>query len=324
MSQQATQSPKTNHILSVGQELLSGEDVGESLLQSVSDFLALIEPELERVPQDAKKLGEDFLSEHGNLLDELLRYMEGHYDCLVAISELVESEEDYEAVELEEELEALTEATHQLTVARLNYGEAFATFGPSRFPLVNTLQRLLRNSESDPEGEKELLTALPHLSKSLQGVAEQALEQDPGTPDVQEGCRMAVVVLNDVQKNYQDVSAHTKFLDDFTSALFLVETGDEKNFLVMTSQPSRMPMANILINTSRKVLAGDLPEDDLQDALESYILHVAGHWEKIESEIEKPTDSARIKEELPKIMDIVDEHSAVSYTHLTLPTICSV
>ena len=305
---QPTPSEATNVLIDLANRIVQGEDVTEKLEQALSAQMAIVESELEMVPARAKERGEAFLEEHGPLYEALLDHMVLYHEGLVELAAFYEN-----GCENTEHLEAgaarLAEVTGALVEIQMTYGQVFAAYGPSRFPMINALDRLLSTYRQTPEEvEDELIQVLGMMKRQLQGNLAQDVSHEVGGEEAERGARKAVEVLGQIEEKYPDHQTHEGLLKKLGEALFDMESGDHEFRLAMMEGPTVMPAANLFINTARRALEGKLPKESYAAALDAYTQFVAANWEKIEEQLEKPIESASIQNELPNTMDIVDEH----------------
>jgi hypothetical protein len=306
-----TPSEATNDLIALANRLLQGEDLVEEFGQKFSTQMAIVESELELVPARAKERGEAFLEEHGQLYEALLEHMAMYHEGLLAFAAFFDSDCS-QPEHLEAGVAQLLEVTGELVGVQQIYGQVFSAYGPSRFPMINALDRLLAAFRSDPdEVEEELVHVVGLMKAQLEKNLAQDVSGVIGGEDAQRGATNAVRVLDLVQKVYTDHSTHEDLLKSLGEALFDMESGDHEMRLSMLEGPTVMPAANLFINTARRAIEGKIPKEAFMSALEGYTQFVAGNWETIESHLEKPIDSASVQEELPNTMDIVDEHDEI-------------
>lgn len=303
-----TPSEPTNNLIELASRLLAGEDVAETLDRALAAQMRLVESEIEQVPLRAKKLGEDFIEEIGVLYNALIDHMYLYHEGLAELAVFFDAENP-NPENLEAGIRILTEITGDLVALQTSYGQAYSSYGPSRFPLVNAVDRVLTGFREDPQVEEELLRVLDMMRQTLQRTLEGVNEKDPGGDEVKEGAEKAIDTLEKIKDQYRDHATHEPNIKALGEALFDLETGDEEQRLSMLDGPSCMPAANIFINTARKALAqGKNPKERIQIAHQTYVQHVAENWDTIEAQLERPIDSAAIQEELPKTMEVVDQH----------------
>lgn len=310
----ATPSQPTNVLISLATQLLEGEDVSEQFDEKLSAQVALVESELELVPQRAKDRGPEFIEHIPELYDSLVEHMQLYYEGLTELGAYLDVEEDEEGDPqcLEAGIARLLEVTGPLVELQDAYGRAFAAFGPSRFPMVNALDRLLGAYRQDSdEHQEELVNVLGMMKHSIEQSLDVIPEGEVGSEDARSGYQKAHAILCKLEKEHKDHSTHEGHITKLGEALFQIETGDEELRLSLQEGPTSMPAANIFINTARKALAGKLPKEAVPPALAAYVGHVAENWGAIEKELEKPIDSATIQDELPNTMELVDAHEDI-------------
>lgn len=309
-----TPSEPTNHLIALATRILGAEE-GESLEDIGAEFeqrlvaqLSLVESELELVPERAKNRGQGFVEQNAPLYDALIDHMRLYHEGLLEMAAFLEAEEP-DAAHLEMGVQRLTEITPPLAEIQTEYGRVFAAFGSSRFPMINTLEHLLSEYRQDPQQhQEEVERVLGMMVESLRSSLESMTDGDIGVEDARAGCQQAIEVMERLSAEFENHKTHQKHLTALGEALFEMETGDEELRLSMLEGPSVMPAANVFINTARRAMAGKLPVEAVALALEAYTAHVAGNWENIERQLERPIDSAAVQEELPTTMDLVDTH----------------
>lgn len=302
----STPSEATNKIIALANSLLNGAEVAEELEGALAAQIAIVSSELDLVPQRANERGEAFLEEYSEIYSALLTQMNLYYEGLLEMAAYFENEPNPEFIELG--VGRLLEVTEDLVAVQTAYGQAFSGFGPSRFPVVNTLDRLLSEYRKSVEVEEELKHVVGMMRETFQNRLDTVADDEVGVEDVRSGCKAAIKCLGEVLSTYSDHSTHEQHVKNLGEALFELETAAEEDRLTLLDGPSAMPAANIFINTARRALAGKLPQDAVGPALQNYVEHVTSNWDIVESQLEKPTDSATIQEELPNTLELVDAH----------------
>ena len=307
----STPSEATNALLNLAMQLIEGQDVGAELDQKLSAQIAIVESEIELVPVRAKELGESFLEQNGALFEALISQMYSYHEGLLELGAFFEAEEP-DAKFLESGIEMLLETTGDLIELQLAYGQTFAAFGPSRFPMINTLDRLLSEFRKNPDQvEEELNRVLGMMKSSLENNLAQDVSNETGVKEARAGAKKAIEVLAQIKSDYSKTDTHEDLLKKLGEALFDMESGDHELQLSLLEGPTVMPAANLFINTARRAIAGKIPKESYLAALQAYVEFVSANWDAIEAHLEKPIDSAAIQEELPNTMDLVDEHDEI-------------
>lgn len=305
---QLTPSEPTNQLLNLAQCILNGEDQTHALDESLSAQLALVESEIELVPNRAQELGDSFLEHHGELYEALLHHMNLYHSGLLELASFFDNEEPNLSA-LENGSERLLEVTAPLVELQAIYGHVYSSFGSSRFPMVNVLERLLASVVKNPsETEEELKVVLAGMIETLEQSIALASKGGAGADEAKSGAEKAKSILSKIQKSYSDSSSNSKHLEELGEALFEMESGDEELRLSLQEGPSVMPAANIFINTARRAVSGELPKEAFMGALLAYEEHINENWAAIERFLEKPVESASVQEELPNTMELIDHH----------------
>lgn len=304
---QPTPSAGTNKIIALANAVLEGEERVDELESALAAQMAIVGSELEMVPARAKNLGEAFLEEYSELYSALLTHMEHYYDALIELEAFFKAEEADPGY-LEAGVQRLLEITPDLVEVQQAYGQAFSGFGPSRFPAVNIVDRLLTVYRESDEVADELERVVAMMRETFQQRLQSVPEEEVGVDEVRSGCQKAIKVLDRVAAEYKNKDAHQELVKGLGEALFDLETAAEEERLDLMEGPAAMPAANILINTARRAMAGKMPVEAVGDALRVYIEHVSSNWDTVEGQLEKPIDSATIQEELPNTLELVDAH----------------
>ena len=307
---QETSSKVTNSIIELAGRLADGEDVTQELHQRLTTQIAVVEKDMVFIPERAQSRGELFEEQAGPLFDQLMDRLEVYLQGLLELSSFFESEEpDYEA--LDNGVAVLLEVTDGLLKAQAIYGQFYAGFGDSRFPVVNVISRMTQEMESEPKVRPELEKVLSDLIGSFKDREQKVKDDEVGAEELRRGCNQAAKVLEGLKSDLDDSSTFEKHINSLGEALFEIESAAEERRLDMLEGPSVMPAANLFINTARRAIAGEIPIESIGPAMDAYNAHVNASWEGIEKELEKPMDSAAIQEELPNTMEIVDAHEEV-------------
>lgn len=307
---QPTPSAGTNKLIALAGAVLNGEEATEELEAALAAQMAIVSSELEMVPARAKSLGDAFLEEYSELYSALLTQMELYYDGLLELDSFFKSE-DQDLQFLEVGVQRLLEVTPDLVTVQQAYGQVYSGYGPSRFPVVNTLDRLLSAYREDPKVSEELEHVVAMVKDTFRRRLQGVTNEEIGADTVRAGCEKAIKVLDRVRENYRDHNAHGDLIKGLGEALFDLETAAEEEHLELMEGPACMPAANVLINTARRAMEGKLSEEAVGPAIQAYVEHVTKNWEIVESQLEKPIDSATIQEELPNTLELVDAHEEV-------------
>lgn len=307
---QPTPSAGTNKLIALAGAVLNGEEAVDELESALAAQMAIVSSELEMVPARAKSLGDAFLEEYSELYSALLTQMELYYEGLLELEAFFKSENP-DARFLEEGVQRLLEVTPDLVAVQQAYGQVFSGHGPSRFPVVNTLDRLLAAYRRDSQVSQELEHVVAMIRETFQKRLQGLSAEEIGADSVRAGCEKAMEVLDRVRSGYTNHDAHGDFVKGLGVALFDLETAAEEEHLELMEGPACMPAANVLINTARRAMEGKLSEEAVGPAIRAYVEHVTKNWEIVESQLEKPIDSATIQEELPNTLELVDAHEEV-------------
>jgi len=265
---------------------------------------------LELVPARAKERGEAFLEEASELYHALLTQMNLYYEGLLEMANYFDAEESDPQC-LEAGVARLLEVTGDLVAVQHAYGQVFSSFGPSRFPVVNTLDTLLAGYRQDPAVAEELEYVTGLMIDTFQQRLSSVRDDEVGVEETRSGCQNAIRTLEQVQQTYTDHSTHEKHIKALGEALFEMETALEEDRLALVDGPSCMPAANVFINIARRAMEGKTPKEEVGPAMQAYVDHVASNWGVIEEQLEKPIESATIQEELPNTMELVDAHEDI-------------
>lgn len=307
---QLTPSEGTNRLIALATAVLNGEEVVEELESALARQTEIVAGELELVPARAKSLGDSFLEEYSELYSALLTQMEHYFEGLMEMDAFFKDETG-DPQSLEAGIARLVEVTGDLVELQQAYGQVYSGFGASRFPVVNTLERLLAAYRENPDVSVELERVVAMMKSTFSKRLESVSEDEVGLDDVRSGCQKAIKILTRVESDYRDHGCHADVVKGLGEALFDLETAAEEERLSLMDGPSRMPAANVLINTARRAMAGKLPTEEVGPAIQAYIEHVSSNWDTVESQLEKPIDSATIQEELPNTLELVDAHEDV-------------
>lgn len=304
---QETPSVATNELISLAQRIGDGEDVSGELHQQLTARIAFVEKDLEFVTSRAEARGEKFLEDVGPLYDALLEHIGAYHEGLLELNAYFTTEEPDVEV-LARGVEILVQVTAPLIEIQQKYGQVYAGYGPSRFPVINSLMRMLPEAQQNPQVEQELEEVLDKLSASYRERSENVRDSETGADEIRNGCKAAVECIEALKSDVKAPDTHEEHIAALGEALFEIETAAEERRLEMLEGPSVMPAANLFINTARKVMQGELPDEALPAALEAYDDHISENWNVIEAQLDKPIESATIQEELPNTMEIVDAH----------------
>lgn len=309
MSNQPTPSKPTNHLIDLATQVANGEAQADS-------FQALLAQRIEHsgmnrqvMEERARDRGEGFLIQNGDLLDDVLDYMEAYEKGLLRQADFFESGQ---AEALLEGNQMLADAIGPLLETMDRYAAAYLDYGPSDYPLINNLLITLKQL-AEGTGEQQVLddivaagvsyheTAIKEIDESDSADTEGYLAKRKAFEDI-------IRALRELQP-VKDVNDIDKALRPLQLAFEAKTSADEKIFAEHTAlKPTNMPAANVLINTTQGVLNEIYSLDQLRDALYWYRSYTEQIEEQFDLAVEGKTNSLVILEELPRTREIIDQH----------------
>src|SRR5690606_29010641 len=135
-----------------------------------------------------------------------LTQMELYYEGLLELEAFFKSENP-DARFLEEGVQRLLEVTPDLVAVQQAYGQVFSGHGPSRFPVVNTLDRLLAAYRRDSQVSQELEHVVAMIRETFQKRLQGLSAEEIGADSVRAGCEKAMEVLDRVRSGYTNHDA---------------------------------------------------------------------------------------------------------------------
>ena len=310
VDQEPTRSQQTNRLIALCQAVAAGEkDAGElrkfleerrkGLEAMKADFISRFEAEGETFQQAFRQDMEAVVArfdEHGIALDEIALYFE-----------------DKDPAHLEGGIEILVEGTPHLLEALENYETKFVVAGPTQYPMLNILLRMVPAMKEGRVPEAELRQMLEAARENFQKiVAEIDASPEKDSPSLPQRRAAFQRVLDGLATmlgffTSRDASALDQGLEILEEAHRMVadalQAYQEANF---TGGPTPSPMANWVLAAARGVKAGTYPPQILKDA----VAWMTGEMTKIRESFEQtastPTTSTALQDELPKTMEAFD------------------
>lgn len=263
----------------------------------------------QHVEERAQNRGDGFLHEHGELLDEVLDYMEAYERGLLHQAEFFETGE---AAALLNGNQMLADAIGPLLQAFDRYGAAYLDYGPSDYPLMNNVLITLKHiAEGSPEQQvlKDIVKAgVEYHQKAIQEIDQSDKTDTEGYRAKRKAFEDIIRALEELQpvKNLNEIEEAVRPLQ---LAFEAKTSADEKIFIEHTAlKPTNMPAANVLINTVEGVLKEVYTLEQLREAFFWYRSYTEQIEDQFDLAVEGKTNSLVILEELPKTREIIDQH----------------
>ena len=288
-------------------KVANGELPAESYRTVLEQRLQQSAANREQVEQRAIDRGRGFLDTHGELLDEVLSLMEAYEGGLARQAEFYETE-DAEA--LLEGNDMLVEAIVPLVATLNDYGAAFMSFGPSDYPLMNSVTNILANILSGSANSATLQETLKASTRFYEQAIEQIEASDSAKSEGYESKKKAlsdlILVLKDITP-VETVDEIEEMVRPLKVALESRTVAEEKIFLENTSlKPTNMPFANVLINAVQGCIDEVYALDDVRQALDWYRAFAVELEEQFDMALAGHTNSLVVTEELPKTRELLD------------------
>ncbi len=312
MQNLTTPSQATNQLITLALQVAEGQLNSEALEHALSLRLQGMEAVTEDFHQRAQALGESFLISHGELIERVSEAYDSYHR---ALQELHGYFDDDDKQHLYSGVETLAEVTAPMLDLLKEYSEKHLSFGPSPYPLMNSVRNTLLGLLSQEVGPE----ALGALTEQAVQYHQQAIS-DISSSDYaeREGYRSKVKAFEDVIRALRDldVPRTTEDLDEalrpLQLALEAITSADEKIFAENNSlAPTPMSAANVVINTARGVLNGQFELSIMEEALHWYKTYTEQIEEQFDAAVEGETNSIVILEELPRTREVIDLHDEV-------------
>jgi hypothetical protein len=284
---------------------IGGEDPRKTLA-IIAEQEETVARELREVPQRAEALGEEFVSASVGPREGLLKKLEDYASWLRRARESLQSNDTSTTMLLHEQSQELLP---ELTVALDAYAKAYASFGPFRSALCNTLWRLV-GGINEQQLEKQTWSQYceyyqNELAAKLQTLAELDL---PGRTPLLTGYgeSLAAVqgLLKKVPTSQEAVQSTLEALDEQYAPTEVLEGVIAK---ASEQGPTAIPATNVLLKVVGEARA-ELGDALVLAVLDDYNETVEGYLETFERAVARPTHSDLIREEIPRTLDTIDGH----------------
>lgn len=311
MSSGPTPSQQTNRLLQLAEAVISGESPERlrDVLQERLDGIGTARNDFEK---KAREQGEAFLEQAA---DELEAVQEGFDGYEQALHEMANYFDDSDNGHLRRGCESLKRITPRLFEALDCYGRTYLRYGPSRFPLVNLVRRVvgsITRGEVKKDKAREVLDEARQVyTTAVEEINASKHRDAPGMADKRASYQEAVEVLDELEDSISTMALARmeRAMGQLDSALAKLEKADEEVFESQFMRgPTRMPAANLIINTADAVLKGLYPRKVLEQGLEWYDTYTTGLERQFEAALQGKTSSVLIQEELPVTREILDLH----------------
>lgn len=311
MTSGPTPSQQTNRLISLAEEVVrgAGPDKLRDYLQERLEGMESARADFER---KAREQGEKFLEEAAEELEAVQDGFDGYDE---AMNDMARYFDDGSTAHLTRGCERLKEVTPRLFEALDRYGRTYMRYGPSRFPLVNMVRRIvgsITRGELKKEKAREVLDdARRFYTKAVEEIDASKLRQAPGMADKRASYKEAVEVLEELEDSISKMALARleRAMSQLDSALGKLQKAEEEVFQAQFMQePTKMPAANLIINSAEGVLKGLYPRRVLEEALRWYDSYTTNLEREFEAALQGKTNSVLIQEELPVTREILDLH----------------
>lgn len=312
MENKPTPSEATNAVIALAHQVAENTAEPAALRELLESRITDLEMLRENVRERAAARGEAFTIPMAPLLDKVDAHFEA-YD--LAMRHMMTFFENGDAKVLQVGCEQFEEVTAPMLDAMVEYSNAFLTFGPSPYPLMNgarnTLRAIVEGTGNVEALETLINQAVTHHERAIADIEASKHGQKEGyqlKKSAFESLLAALGKLEPVETLEQiDPAVH-----DLKLALEAITSADEQIFAENTAlAPTDMPAANVVINTARGVLSGIYELSVMEETLNWYRNYVEQIEEQFDTAVEGETESVVILEELPKTREIIDLHDEV-------------
>jgi len=288
--------------------VIGGEDPDE-LLQIVERQLEVVERELREVPERAQHNGPQFLAQAGEAMQSLLAQLETYRSWLQQLHQAASAHDHNAVVESYEQGQTVVPA---LTAAMNAYARAYASVGEYSQPWTNTLDRLaesiMAGHESEEQWDQFLKNFLEGFRKKAEDVRPLML---PGKVLCLEAYQQILSTLEALANSESleggELQPHFQRLDQSLARAQQLETLISQG----AEGPTPIPSTNVLLSVVEKGLAGQLEMATVRAIYNEYSDILFQVWENFEKSVARPTESALVRDEIPRTLERGDAHDAV-------------
>lgn len=304
-------SPETQQLLDLCLAICKGQRNYLTVLREKATFrLGELARAVDHFFGQVEGQGEEYSARYQAELEEVSSRFREYEAVLQAMVACVDSGAPPEA--LRQHAEALCQASHFLRVAVGRYEQADLAEGPSGFPLVNILDNLARRYR-DGYGE-EVWTAtcgryLEYYQKMLSEIVVSAQRAGPGVPERQQAVTTIVGLMGQFcqVKGHEPEARFAGLLTELTAALLnLQESFNTYNEAILTSEPTRSPQVNLVLNTVAGFRAGNYTVEVTRQAVEGYLEIVREGIKELQPALQNPSDSALLTESAATLLEAME------------------
>ena len=307
-----TPSTAVNTLVELASNVANKQAEPDTLHQVLNQRLEMVLASREDFERKAEAMGEAFTIPNADLIDRVHECYDQYEQSLQTMLGYFDSGN---AKDLHNGSQTLIEITVPMTETVQEYVKTLVGFGPSPYPIFNGATNVLRSIATQGV-PPEVLSNLVDDSVEFHQQAIAEIDAAPAgkSPGYQEK-KIAIGSVIKALKELKPVSSDDQIeaaLSDLQLALDHLTAADKKIFEEsVTTEPTAMPAANLLINTARGVLNGTYGLETMSEALAWYKDAMETVEDQFNRAVEGETDSAVILDELPKTREIIDQHDEV-------------
>lgn len=287
--------------------VLGGEDPRE-LIPLVESQLTVTARELAAVPQRAGDRGPDFLAKAAVPMQALMDQLTGYQSWLQQVKASLQSRDHNALVSAHEQAQSLIPA---LTAALAEYTRFFSSFGPYSTPWPNSLQRLADTIAEGHAEDEAWDEAIAQFEAAFLGKGHEVMGSGlPGRTLTNQAYGRAVRALQALSEvDSFDPESLKPALSELDSAM---EMGIRLEGLIGQGLQGEaaLPGTNVLISVVRQGLAQRLDPATVSSFIQDYRDGLDAFWENFERNLARPSDSALVKDEIPRTLGYGDAHDA--------------
>ncbi|HXE71194.1 MAG TPA: zinc ribbon domain-containing protein [Candidatus Nitrosotenuis sp.] len=307
-----TPAAQTNRFIAVCRDVLAGRRHPDELRVLLGERQEGLSKAREDLLARAQAEGAEFLQGFRDELDTVLEHFELYEKALEEISAYFV---DRRPEHIENGVQALIEVTPKLLGAMDNYEAKYVVTGPTRFPVLNILMKVVpavrEGRFSKDDFASMLKGAVDFFSKAVAEIDASPMKDQPGIPQRRQACLDMVAAVSEMQKYLEDGDpAH---LDRGLGMVEKAQEDTDESFRIYQQAafyegPTPSPFVNVVIRAAEGFKTGLYPADILSQALDWLEAQVRKVRATVEETADSPTSSVVIQEELPRTMEAFDQH----------------
>ncbi|MEW6283455.1 MAG: hypothetical protein AB1758_32900 [Candidatus Eremiobacterota bacterium] len=304
-------SPENQQILDLCVAIAHGErSCLEALREKASHRLQELDEAIDDFFGQVDRQGEEYTARFRAELEEVASRFHDYGSALRAILACIEA--GAPPGPLRSHASVLSEASHLLRMAVGRYEQADLSVGPSRYPLVNILENLVRSLRTGQAGDVWPETCRQYglyYRAMLEEIQQSEHRAGPGVPERERAVSRIVDLFGQLENlgPKDPEGSYSSLLAELTGAhLDLEQAFHTYNEAVLTREPTRSPQVNLVLNTVAGYRSGRYTAVATKAVLEGYLQIVRTGMQDLQPALQAPPESALLCESAAQLLEAME------------------